>query len=223
MEILDYDWYKDALSISNFKDRISFLEEKIMDLENDYEDLCDRNTEIVNDLLHLSDSRVENNRDYLVLKRKEADIQKLLKYARIEQNHLNQFYSEQFQKFELENEFTKPPERQETVKYPGRLLSTKEKFYLLDLLNNYHLLFPLHKKKNLIIALSLITGIKKTSLEDDLKMYPGWFSQKGKNQFTIDNRMESIKKIKEVLLKSDYSEKTILEALDNDLRSFELL
>jgi hypothetical protein len=223
MEILDYDWYKDALSISNFKDRISYLEEKIMDLENDYDDLCDRNTEIANDLLHLSDSRVENNRDYLVLKRKEADIQKMLKYARIEQNHLNQFYSEQFQKFELENEFTKPPERQETVKYPGRLLSTKEKLYLLELLKNYHLLFPLTKRKNLIIALSLITGIKKASLEDDLKVFPGWFSTSGKNQFHTDSRIKSITKIKEVLLKNDYTEKTILEALDNDLRSLELL
>lgn len=221
MESTIYPWYKESIEITSIKDRISFLEELILNKTDEYEELCDRNMEIVSECFSLCRDLSSDRREYFILKRKEADVQRSLMEHRKEQELLLEFYNSQFKEYELAQEFVKPMERATELKFPGRKLSVIGKFYLLELLYENKLLYPLSKKNHLISALPLIMGIPKSTIEGNLKDYGKWKEKKKDNKNAIHAKVGCLKEIKDSLNEMGFKEKDILDPLAKEISDLE--
>jgi hypothetical protein len=115
------------------------------------------------------------------------------------------------------------PDDSETFGETFDKLTTKEKLYLLELLSNNKGLLSLSGSKLLETSLSLITGIKQSTLKGNLKEYTTWFSAKKKTSDVLFDREKSLRKIKDELKNVGNSEilKEMIEKLDLDISLIE--
>jgi cystathionine beta-lyase family protein involved in aluminum resistance len=226
MESTRYNWISEALKIGNINDRISFLEETILQKEDDYDELCDKNMDILNEVYQLVGNKDSNMKEYFLKKRKENDIQRSLMELRKEQEALLEFYNQQYKALPEASEFVKLPDRSPLNNRPGKILSTKEKLYLLERIKEFDLLTNISKSKDLLIVLPLITGINESTLDSELKDYRLWYKTIDKknelklSQSKINDRLNSLGKIKKILEDQGFLRNEIIKSINDDIDKF---
>jgi len=105
---------------------------------------------------------------------------------------------------------------------PFNLLSTKEKLYLLEQLIENNELKEIKSSKFLETTLSLITGIKKSSLEKPLKEYRDWFNPFPNHSITsLQSRIDSLDKIKKILETKGLRKHKLIDNIETNISTFE--